>query len=226
MSETNVVHPVASAPPIMSVVEQAAANMKALETTPELLDTVCEVLANGGSLITVADKYNVPYSRLRVWLDADDSRRGRISAALTTRDEWLIQRIIDELRDIGLNNPRELFKDDGSLRPLSEIPNAVLKCVSGIDIVETTDKDGSIIQIKRIRMIDKLKGIELLAKAMQGFVDRKQVAVDVTNTYKVQPYDIEDRLKIVGNDTGVVETAELVENNVRESESGQEPEDI
>ncbi len=191
------IHKVENGPGLISIVEQAEQNMKALESVPALLDVVCEVLANGGSLITVAEKYNVPYSRLRVWLDADTSRRERISGALAARDEWLIQRIIDELRDIGLNNPRELFNDDGSLRALRDIPDAVLKCVSGFDVIETTSDDGTVKQIKRVRMIDKLKGIELLAKAMQGFVEKKQVAVDVTNTYRVQPFDIEDRLKLI-----------------------------
>lgn len=180
-----------------SVVARSESVMKELDARPELLDDILLILCNGGSLITCADKLGVPYSRLSVWLNGNEERRIRVKEAMAARDEYLIQRILDELKAIGLHDVRELFKEDGSLRPLKEIPESLTKCIAGIDIVESFDKDGTVNYVKRIRMIDKLKGIELLSKAMVGFIEKKQISVE--HTYKVQDFDITERLKMLSD---------------------------
>ena len=165
-----------------------------LDSRPEIVEEVCLQLANGGSLITAADKLGIPYSRLSVWLNADEDRRIRIKLAVDSRDEWLVHRITDELQAIGLVDIREAFDENGRLRPLSEIPDEITKCISGIDVVETSDKDGTVAQVKRIRMIDKMKALEMLGRNLEKFIERKKVEVSVV---RVEEFDIAERISMI-----------------------------
>lgn len=171
--------------------------MKTLDEKPAILDDILVILANGGSLIQCAQKIGVPYSRLSVWCNATEERRTRMTEAMKARDEFLIQRILDELKGIGLHDVRGLFDDAGNLKPMKDIPESLSRCISSIEVVETADKDGKISTVKKIRLIDKLKGIELLTKAMVGFIEKKQISVE--HTYKVQSFDLDGRMNMLKN---------------------------
>src|ERR1035437_7745973 len=186
-------------PPELKINEIAIATQERvsvmLDARPEIVEEVCMSLPNGGSLISAADKLGVPYSRLAVWLNADDDRRKRVALAIEARDEWLVHRITDVIEAIGLVDVREMFEEDGRLKPLSEIPQAITKCISGIDVLETSDRNGTVYQTKRIRMIDKMKASEMLGRNLEKFIERKAIKVD--HTYKVQDFDIEERLNMI-----------------------------
>ncbi len=178
----------------MSVMTQETIS-QILDSRPEIVEEVCLQLANGGSLITAAEKLSVPYSRLSVWLNADEDRRTRVRLAIESRDEWLIHRITDELQAIGLVDIRQAFQEDGRLKPLSEIPETITKCISGIDVAETYDKDGTVTQVKRLRMIDKMKALEMLGRNLEKFIERKKVIVE--GSISVQAFDLEERIRMI-----------------------------
>lgn len=177
--------------------------LEILNARPEIMEDVCLVLANGGSLITCAQKLGIPYSRLAVWLNDSEDKRKRIRLAMEARDEWLVHRISQELQDMGLLNTREIYNDDGTLKAIRDIPDHVLKCVQGIDVIETSGKDGTVSQIKRLRFTDKQKALEMLGRNLEKFMERKQIDVGVS--YKIEEFDITERLKIYD-----VPVAELV----------------
>ncbi len=175
----------------------AADAMKILDERPSVLDDILVIMANGGSLIQCAQKLGVPYSRLSVWCNATEERRTRMSEAMKARDEFLIQRILDELKLIGLHDVSQLFDEEGHLRPMKDLPEGIRRSIASVEIVETADKDGKISTIKKVRMIDKLKGIEMLTRAMVGFIEKKQINVE--HTYKVQSFDLDSRMNMLKN---------------------------
>lgn len=180
----------------LTVAAMADKTLTDLDRQPEMFDGILNLICNGVSLIKVSQKLGVPYSRLSVWLNNTEDRRARVTAAMIARDEYLIAQIIDELRAIGMHNVKELFNDDGTMKKLSEIPDELMACVSGIEIDEYWDKEnGRTGTVKKVKMIDKLRGIEMLTKAMQGFVERKSLTVE--HTFKVQSFDVDERLKII-----------------------------
>lgn len=181
-------NPLRDAPTPMVRAEQVLAE---LETIPQLYRDCLELVANGGSLIQCADKLGVPYSRLSVWINEDENRREQFKAAVAARDEWIVARIMDELQAIGLCDVKQLFKEDGTMKALKDIPDAVARCISSIEVEEANDFHG---RIKKVRMIDKIRGIEVLIKGLQGFVEKKELKIE--HTYKIEEFDLTDRLKM------------------------------
>jgi phage terminase small subunit len=90
--------------------------------------------------------------------------------------------VLTELKRIGFVDIRGAFEEDGSLKPLSQIPEDVARCLSGIDISDErvyTDGDSTptTIRIKKIKMLDKIKALELLGKSLAMFTDKVEVGM-------------------------------------------------
>lgn len=147
----------------------------------ETLRLICAHTANGGSVIDLCREWGVQFSSFCEWQRTDDKRHKAYADAVRARDEWAIESILNEIRDIGHADIRELYDQKGALLPISEWPRASAKAVVGIESKEILDSDGAFIgETKKIKTIDKLKALELLGKKLALFVERHQHSVDET----------------------------------------------
>jgi len=91
----------------------------------------------------------------------DRSRRTRITADTVLQELMKIARV-----DVG-----ELFKPDGTLRPIHEIPETVRRAISSF---EYDKKNG----VGRVRLADKMKALELLGKHLGIYTEKIEVTND------------------------------------------------
>ncbi len=155
----------------------SSARLEALFIAPETMDTICTHVAQGGSLIDLCEVWDVVYGRVTNWIKNDPLRTELYKESLADRDEWVKEAILSQLREIANADVRQIFEEDGSLKPISEWDKDVAKAVSGVDVFH--EKDGSGVT-KKIKMNDKLKAIELIGKTMAMFIDRTHHTGELT----------------------------------------------
>lgn len=82
--------------------------------------------------------------------------------------------LIEELWNIASFDIGEIFNDDGSLKPIGEIPKKIRKAISGIDTYKDFTEGVEIGETKKIKSWDKLKAIELIGRYKGIWIDKVQ----------------------------------------------------
>lgn len=89
-------------------------------------------------------------------------------------------RVLEELARIALADPRNLFDAHGNLKPMTTWTREDAACVSSIDVVKRnlTAGDGQMDTVYRVRMWDKPKSLELLAKHFGMLTEKLEIKGD------------------------------------------------
>ena len=146
---------------------------------PETIDLICTHVANGGSVIEMAKLWNMPYGKITTWLHADKIRNHRYNQAIEDRQEWFREVILRELRCMATSDVRNIYNDEGGLKPVSEWDDSTAACVSNIEVVEEFEGSGKDkVQSgwnKKVKLWSKDKSLELIGKYLQMFNQKIQV---------------------------------------------------
>ena len=98
--------------------------------------------------------------------------KNNVSAAIqkamqnrSKRTEITQDMVICELAKLGFFDIRKLFGDDGKPLDISKLDDDTAAAVVGLDVQDVADSDGNYIgYIKKYKMADKIKALELLGK--------------------------------------------------------------
>ena len=158
--------------------------IKRLFGRPELMDEIFAHVANGGDLITLSENYQIKYNDLADWIRNDTNRCKRLGDADHAAGEWVKRRIINEIKRISLVDMREIYNEDGSLKEVKDWPEDLARSLASVevdDLYEGVGKDRKKVgYTKKIKLIDKLKALELLGKQHDMFVQRHSVKMGMT----------------------------------------------
>lgn len=87
--------------------------------------------------------------------------------------------IIQELLALAMSDIGEIYNEDGSVKPLHEIPANTRRAISGLDVEELFEGEGDDRKqtgiSKRPRLWDKTKALELLGKHLKMFTDKVEL---------------------------------------------------
>ena len=106
------------------------------------IDALCSAIANGGSPIDFCDEHKLRFDDLIAWLSEKNLRLDRYNSALKARDEWLIQRIMLELKRIAVVDIRDVFDDNGNLKDIKKLSPELASCVQSIETFEEFQGEG------------------------------------------------------------------------------------
>ena len=151
--------------------------------TPEILNDIFDFVANGGSLITYCKDKDHKYSVLMKWIYGDDERQKKYEQALEARGEWVAQRLLLELQKVGFADIRKLFNDDGCIKDVSQLDDETAAIIGGIDIQDAVfNKDGDEVtpRTRKIKLVDKLRSIEMLGKHLKMFTEKHEITGKLT----------------------------------------------
>jgi hypothetical protein len=151
-----------------------------LTQSPDTIEDICATVSCGGTLPEWCALKKVRYGILAPWINGDPARLKAFSAATIMRGEWFEAVIFKELRDIAQLDIRGALNDDGSVKPVSEWPDELARAVSGMKHSEHTDKDGNTQDNSELKMLDKLRALELLMKNRRMLSDRVEVSGKVS----------------------------------------------
>ena len=155
---------------------------KLVEAHLDLAGEICAHVANGGSLIDLADLWRVRYSDLVRWMRADKLREDAYKKALIDRDEWTIQRILAEVKLLSTVDIRKAYDAGGCLLPMREMPDDVAKAIISVESDNITEgRDLAVIgYTTKVKISDKITSLQLLGKQIGMFVQRHDLRVDKT----------------------------------------------
>lgn len=101
----------------------------------------------------------------------------RLKAERVERVEVNADEVLRELVRISQSDIRKVFAEDGSLKPMSEWPDAIAACVASVEVDEIFDYEGSgknrtkvlVGYTKKVKFWDKNKSLEMLGRHMKLF---------------------------------------------------------
>jgi hypothetical protein len=140
---------------------------------PDLLHSICRHVANGGALTELAVKWGVDYGDLAVWIHADPTRETVFRKAEKMRLEYVVERVLHVLRQISFADIKKLYDENGRLKNPQDWDDDISSAVASIDSMELDGElDG---EIKKVKLWDKLKAIELIGKNLSLFIEKKEI---------------------------------------------------
>jgi hypothetical protein len=144
---------------------------RAVSTDPQFMQSVFDHVASGGSLIALCRTLDIKYATLLQWLHRDPERDKQYNLALTARAEWAMERVLAEIQLIGTVDIRRAYDDNGELMKVRDMPDDVARALVSVDV-----NDNPITGIStKIKLIDKLKALELMGKNFGMFIDRHEI---------------------------------------------------
>lgn len=102
-----------------------------------------------------------------------------IKLIIAARSEHLLKRkeitadfVLAGIASLASFDIRKMFYDDGLPRSISELGPAEAMAITGIDVLERTADDGTVIRLKKIRLADRGINFERLGKYLKLFTQK------------------------------------------------------
>lgn len=144
----------------------------------DALDQLCETVSQGESLSELCTRRGLWWGMVWDWLQ-DDERWKRFARAETQRDALMLRQVLAEIHRLAMIDPGDLYDDDGKLRPIKDIPAPVRACIVSLESVEYFEGHGRAREhagtIRKVKLTDKLRALELLGKQLDMFADKLNV---------------------------------------------------
>lgn len=151
---------------------------------PENFGRFLDHIANGGAGPPFCRAHGIGFHYMVRWINADSSRQKQYEISLLARKEWVIESLLGELRSIAFIRVSDLYNADMSLKHPSEWPDHVAGCIKEIEQIEYFEGYGRdkehVGHIKKLKMHDKIKAIELLGKNLALFVETQRHEIGET----------------------------------------------
>lgn len=87
------------------------------------------------------------------------------------------ERVINEIAKSGFSDLRKMFNEDGSIKPPSEWDDAMAGSIASIEHETSKAPDGDIIRVAKIKLWDKGKALDQLARHLSLYHDKLDVTV-------------------------------------------------
>lgn len=114
---------------------------------------------------------------------------------LTDKLELSAERVLLELNRIALVDLEKAFGPDGELLPLSEIPEDVRRAIAGVENYEERINGVKVGDIRKVKMADKTRALELLGKHFKLFTDVTESKNLNINVEPATPADVDAALE-------------------------------
>lgn len=149
--------------------------------TPDFIYTIFAHIANGGTLITLANMWGVRHSDIAGYIADHPDFKDRYEFALAARDEWEKERCLQELRAIATVDIRQAYREDGTLKSIREMSPELAAALSSVETDELAVGSGDervvIGSTKKVKFWDKAKAIELFMKKHGLLIERKKIEI-------------------------------------------------
>lgn len=143
--------------------------LKVAMTDEKSVDVMLEHVANGGSITHICSMWGLRYSDVIRAIRSNPDLKARYDQALKDREEWAKERVLSEFKALSTFSIKDLFDPiTGAPIPIHQLPDDVAAAIKEVDA------DGA------VKMIDKLKALDLMNKNMAGVVDKTEITGTLT----------------------------------------------
>ena len=107
--------------------------------------------------------------------------------------------VVEQLRRIAFSDIGEVYQDNGFLKHPHEMSEEVKAAVQSIESDEIKIGDITRAKVKKLKMLDRTKALEILAKYFGLFTDGANVSLKVENTTVSEQHARETYQKVKAN---------------------------
>lgn len=102
-------------------------------------------------------------------------------------------RVLEEIRRLSFADLRSLFDEQGNLRPIHTLNAEQAACIASLEVVKKnlTAGDGKMDTVIKLKVWDKTKALEMLAKHFALLVERQEHSGEIKITHEL-PDDGDD----------------------------------
>lgn len=126
----------------MALDQSAKARIERIFAEPDILESICMYVSNGGSVIGLARSFDIPASTIFNWIRKDEARAKAYEAAKSDRNEWIVEAVLDDLKQIAIAAASDAESSD--LKYSNKIKAAELIAKHQKLFVERVDHTGNI----------------------------------------------------------------------------------
>jgi hypothetical protein len=148
------------------------------------IDVICAEISAGGTLASWCKAKDIPYREINAWIQADETRRKRYDDALSLRDTHQRDRVIGELNTLLDADIADAYDEHGCLKSVHDMPESIRRAISSIEVDEIWEGRGDdrrlIGHTRKVKLWDKVKGVELMARKNKMLTDRQEIAGRLT----------------------------------------------
>lgn len=95
-------------------------------------------------------------------------------------------RVLEEIRRVGMSDIRKLFDSTSNLKQITELSDEEAATIASVEVVRENVKsgDGHVDTVHKVKLWDKIRSLEMLAKHFGLLIDKLEHSGEVT--YKWQ----------------------------------------
>lgn len=164
---------------------------------PQFMVDVVSEIANGGSLVDLAARMEIPFDYVNTWIRIDPTRNAAYEGSVVSRAEWFQQRILRELRDMCFVDIKDAYSPTGALLDVKDMPENVRRNIAGIETLEVFDKETGIKtgEVKKLKLWDKGASVERAMKHLKLLGTDIKVTVSGEVRHTVDNFDLDERIR-------------------------------
>jgi len=98
-------------------------------------------------------------------------RINELKARQLKRHDVTIERVVNEYRKLAFLDTRKAFDSEGNLKPIHELDDDTAAAIAGLEVEEITAGTIAIGRLKKIKLSDKVRALDSLAKYLKMFAD-------------------------------------------------------
>lgn len=140
-------------------------------------------VAEGGTLIDLCREWSVHFSQVMRWIRADAARLKLYEESLSDRTEWVKERVLSELRSIGVVDISMIYDSEGAVLPVEHWPEACRRSIQAIEVEETFEYIDKVKIFtgynKKVKFYDKIKAIDMVGKQAKLWSEVKDSSVEM-----------------------------------------------
>jgi phage terminase small subunit len=116
------------------------------------------------------------------------SRLQELENEFKLRNMVTVERVIAEYAKLGFFDPRNLFNDDNSPRPITDLDDDTAAALAGMDIQEVYEGSGEdkrfVGYVKKYKLTDKKTALDSIARYLGMFADSIKVEGEVKHSFE------------------------------------------
>lgn len=148
------------------------------------IDAIAGHITAGGTLVEWCRAKDIPYREINGWIQADPERRKRYTEALALRDTHQKDRVVDELNVMMSADIADAYDEQGCLKAVHDMPLSIRRAIASIEVDEIYEGRGEdrhlVGYTKKVKLWDKVKGVELMARKQKMLTDKVETQHKVT----------------------------------------------
>lgn len=146
----------------------------AIVAEPGTLGDICEKIADGKTLLDIAQEWDVKYGAVHGWVH-DERHPERLQAyavAMEARASYTRDLVMKKLAQFAGMDLAKCYDKQGKLLPIHKMPEEVRAAMQAMEI--TIDARGGE-KTAKIKMVDKANAVGMLARTQGMFQDKVDV---------------------------------------------------